>query len=206
MEEKLSTQDATEPPPASQSGMFAHQSPGLTNLARPHMFLFEPVGPRVPLSVYLEGREAVRKYSGKSKTKNRYTTRIQILGEAKFQDLECTTVRIETIDANGKPRSRTDLWLAKKRNLIPIRRLNYSYRESKDLPCSESLVKSWQEIHPGIWFPEQTLTERFDSIILRRELIQVTSWRNDYQLETIELNPVLPDDTFTKLELSTEAK
>ncbi|HAH45583.1 MAG TPA: hypothetical protein DCM07_12150, partial [Planctomycetaceae bacterium] len=42
MEDKLRNQGATEPPRLEQDGMISDQSPGLTDLARPHMFLFEP--------------------------------------------------------------------------------------------------------------------------------------------------------------------
>jgi len=185
--------------------MISDQSPGLTDLARPHMFLFEPARPRVPLSVYLAGREAIRKYAGESTSESRFTTRIQITGREKLQELDCTTVRIEMFDTNGKPRSRTDLWLAQDRNLIPIRKLDYSYRQSKELPCSESRVETWQEVREGVWFPRKTFIERYDSNILRRELIQVTSWRNDYEVESIELNPELPEDVFTRLNIPPDA-
>lgn len=190
-------------PRISKRGMISDQTSGLINLARPHMLLLELGGPRVPLSVYLKGTEAVRKFTGNSKSKSKSRTRVQIRGTEKVQDLECTLVRIETVDSTGKPRSRRDLWLAQKRNLIPIRSLSFAYRESTELPSSESLVETWHKVRPDVWYPRKAYTERYNSIILKRKGKQQSSWRKDYNVETVELDPQLPEDIFTKLDFET---
>jgi len=187
-----------EQPRIQKKGLISDQTTGLINLARPHMLLLELGGPRVPLSIFLKGTEAVSAFTGNSKSKS--TTRVQIRGTEKIQGLECTTVRLETFDSTGKPRVRRDLWLARDRNLIPIRSLSFTYHISTELPNTESLVEAWYEVRPGVWFPRKTHTERYNSIILKREGRQQSSWRKEYIIESVELDPQLPDDNFTKLD------
>lgn len=190
-------------PRIRKRGMISDQTPGATNLARPHMLLFEFIGSRVPLSVYLKGTEAVREFTGNSEPKSKYRTRVQVRGTEKVQGLECTLVRIETVDDQGMPRSRRDLWLARERNLIPVRKLCFYNRDSTELPNMECLVEAWQEVRPGVWFPRKAYTERYNSMILKRKGKQQTSWRYDYNVEKVGLNPKLPKDIFTKLNFET---
>ncbi|QDT96804.1 outer membrane lipoprotein-sorting protein [Gimesia aquarii] len=190
-------------PRIRKKGIISDQTPGVINLARPHMLLFEFIGSRVPLSVYLKGIEAVREFTGDSELKSKYKTRVQVRGIEKVQGLECTVVRIETVDPTGNSQSRRDLWLARDRNLIPIRKLCFYYRDSTELPNMECLVEAWQEVRPGVWFPRKAYTERYNSMILKRTGKQQTSWRYDYSVETVELDPKLPKDIFTKLDFET---
>lgn len=194
------TAEGKEEPARNQKRGLISDSPSRTmNQTSPHRFLFESEQLPVPLSSSLTGKEAVQAITGKSVA----NTRVTKLGTETFQGLVCTTLQMETFDSTGKPRSRTDLWLARDRNLIPIRREDFIYHVSKELPISVSLVETWQEVSPGVWFPSQAHTDYYRARLGKRNSGQTPSKRKEYRLESIELNPQLPADIFTKLEFET---
>lgn len=171
--------------------------PNLSNLARPHMFLRGPGGQTYPLSVYLEGIEAINDYLD---TLNSYTLETRIIGTEKFQGLECIKIVTKLISSTGKPMGRRETWLAKDRNLIPVRLLSYKYRWSKEDPIAVSTVDAWKEVQPGVWYPMKTHYDQYNSLLKeltgKRELM----WRRQYDVKSLTLNPPQrAPDVFTKL-------
>lgn len=178
----------------------------LPNLARPHMFLMENGGPQVPLSTYLKSIKAIHSFPGRYYLRKDATLNVQILGTEEFQGLECTRIILEIIDPKGTPRTRRELWLARDRNLIPVRSLGYTYRDSKEMPIAEAIVDEWQEVRPGVWFPRQAHYKRFDSFTVRRKGQQKLSWQVKYNINSVHLDPQFPPDVFTTLKFPSGTK
>ncbi|MAC56343.1 MAG: hypothetical protein CME31_27760 [Gimesia sp.] len=194
--ESMSDEENKEPPRNQKRGLISDSPSGTLNQTSPHRFLFDSGQLPVSLSSFLTGKEAEQAITGKSAL----TARVTKLGTETFQGLVCTTLQLETFDSTGKPRSRTNLWLSQDRNLIPVRREDFNYHVSKELPISASLVEAWQEVSPGVWFPNQAHTEYYRAREGKRNSEQKPSRRKEYTLESIELNPQLPTDIFTKLD------
>ncbi|MCH9653224.1 MAG: hypothetical protein K0U86_15370 [Planctomycetes bacterium] len=188
-------------PGMRRSGEISDKTPSISSFARPHMFLSASEKSHVPLSTYLEGAKAITAYPGSDADLRKMYFEKQILGTEKFQGLQCIKVKMELVGSNGKPSSRHEIWLAKERNLIPVRRLDYKYRWSKEIPVSESIVDEWKELRPGVWFPMKAHTNRYNFLskkpIEKRELM----WRRQYAVKSITLNPPQrAPDVFNKLE------
>ncbi|WP_417380719.1 hypothetical protein [Gimesia sp.] len=193
--ENFKTEGSEEPPHIQKRGLISDRPSRLSNQTSPHRFLFEPAYLPASLSRFLTGKEAVQAETGKPAA----NTRVTETGTETFQELKCTTLRMETLDSAGKARSRTDLWLAQDRNMIPVRKQYFIYHVSKKLPISESLIETWQEVSPGIWFPKQAHTNHYYARLGKLEPGQKPSKRIEYTLKSIELDPQLPADIFTKL-------
>ncbi len=191
----------------SWGGMEEH-SPVLTNLSRPHMLLLEMGAPNVPLSIYMQGAKAVLAYPNPGYFPKGKELRLSDLGSAEFQGLDCRRILIEVLSGNGRPSHRRDVWLAVDRNFIPVRKVAYTYRISKVIPGSESIVDEWQEIRPGVWFPVKAHTIAYDSDAIKRQGKQVPRWEKEYSVDSISLEPLTTAETFTKLDfpLGTEVE
>lgn len=193
--EQLRTQSA---------GQISDEPPSLTNLARPHMFLLESGCPKVPLSTYLKGREAVLAHPNPSFVSGG-DIEVQLLGVAEFQELECVRILIDTV-INGVPYNGWELWLAPERNLIPVRKVAYTYRWSNDVPLAESTVDEWKEIRPDIWFPIKAHTDAYDFRTVQEEGKTKLRWRKQYDVESVSLEPKTNPATFNELEFPAGTK
>ncbi|WP_339730555.1 hypothetical protein [uncultured Gimesia sp.] len=183
----------------SSKGGISDKPMPLPNLARPHMFLLENVGLKIPLSTYLKGAKAIRSYPGPSQLRKGTKLKVQILGSEACQGLLCTKISIEYIDPKGTPRSRREFWLAQDRNLTPVRNLSYTYRDSKEMPIAEAIIDEWQEVSPGVWFPRQAHYNRFGSMTVKREGRQELSWHVTYDVNRVQLEPQFSPEVFTTL-------
>lgn len=193
-----------EEPEYERRGQISDEIPSLSNLVRPHMFLLDGGWSKVPLSTYLKGTNAILAYPNPGHFDEKIVIEVEILGQEEFQGLTCTKIRTETSHLNGTRYAGCELWLAQDRNLIPVRKVSYTYRWSKTIPVAESIVDEWQEVSPGAWFPRKAHTDRYDSLKIKREGQQQLSWRKAYKVESIELNPTIPKEAFSKLDFPPE--
>lgn len=180
-------------------GLVSDEHPSLTNLARPHMLLLEAGCPQVPLSTYLKGHEAVLAHPNPSYFPGDTQIVLRDLGAADFAGLHCRRILIDSyvrdVLYNG-----WELWLAEERNFIPARNVAYTYRDSKDMPVADSAVDEWQELRPGIWFPKMAHTDRYDSFVVSNKGEKRLSWRTEYEVRSVTLEPETTPATFTELE------
>lgn len=196
-----------EKKPHETQGQISDQIPRLPNLARPHRLL-QPFSQQVPLSISLQGPKAVRSFKGLEEPPpgSSHTTRTQVLDSVEFQGHPCTRVRMELVNTQNETYARYEYWLAEDRNLIPIRLLRFDARDftalptSSFLPTSESFVTDWLEVQPGVWYPQKASVKRFDWSLLRSKDQQVLAWRMDYEVHSVELNPVVKASEFTQLD------
>jgi len=170
----------------------------MLNLLRPHMLLFEQ-GLRVPLSTWFKGQDALAASPGWPHYNDGRTYQVQLLGEEEIKGLNCIKVRIEQFRADGKQSEKIILWLARDRNLLPAQAVFYQPGRSEEVPQAEAWVDEWQEVRPGVWFPLKFHKDRLNWIVYTLKRKQQVGWRKEYQFESIELDPPLAEDTFTKL-------
>ncbi|MFI4850136.1 MAG: hypothetical protein ACIAZJ_13610 [Gimesia chilikensis] len=180
-------------------GDITHEQVRMENLLRPHMLLSNH-GPRVPLSTWLKGTSAVAASPGLPNYDNRTAYTTEILGEETVQGLKCIKVQIDRRRNSGKSELRDVLWLARERNLLPVQAETYQLSRSAEIPQSEAWVDEWLEVRPGIWFPRTFHADRLDWIMYVLKKKQQVGWQKAYVVESVELDPSLPADSFTKLE------
>ncbi|QDT86040.1 outer membrane lipoprotein-sorting protein [Gimesia chilikensis] len=180
-------------------GDITHEQVRMENLLRPHMLL-SYYGPRVPLSTWLKGTAAVAESPGLPNYNNGSSYKADILGEETVQGLKCIKVQIDRRRNSSKSEHRDVLWLARERNLLPVQAVTYQFSRSTDIPQSETWVDEWLEVRPGVWFPRTFHTDRLDWIMYVLKKKQQVGWQKAYVVESVELDPSLPADTFTKLE------
>ena len=194
-------QEKTEQKQIQDRGQISDEYPSLTNFARPHMYLLSNGCPKVPLSTYLKGMQAVLSHPNPSYVAPGSTIKVQLLEDSEFKGLKCKRILVDTILSNGTRHNGWELWLALDRNLLPVRNFSYTYRWSKEIPIAESIVDQWREVHPGIWFPIKIHTDRYNSFIVKREGKQTLSWRRQEHVTSVELDPQnLAEPTFTQLD------
>ena len=195
------TGNPEEPRLVKKSGRISHEYPSLTNYARPHMYFLSSGAPKVPLSTYLKGIEAVLACPNPSYVSPGSKIKVQLFDDEEFQGLKCKRLLIDVILSSGIRHNGWELWLARDRNLIPVRNISYTYRWSEEIPVAESTVDEWQEIRHGVWIPVRFHTDRYNSFIIKREGKQQLKWRKQEHVKSIKLDPQdLPQDVFTKLD------
>lgn len=157
---------------------------------RPHMLLLRYNFLMVPLSVYLEGHEAMAAHPNGHWNRG-YVLRNSYEGECEYQGLKCHRVRITTFlspDAD-EPHDSWELWLAEERNLIPVRRLAFTFRISDTIPVGEATVHEWKELQPGVWFPMHATMVSYSKPLLEREGRQESQWRKEFTVDSVSLTP-----------------
>lgn len=170
-------------------------APVLSNLARPHMLLLEDGAPQVPLSVYLQGQEAIAQYPNPGYFPRGASIQVTDKGVGQVQGMNCRRILIDTV-INGAPHNGWELWLAKERNMIPARIIAYTYRWSAILPTADKYVYAWEQLAEDTWIPAKVQITRYDSQELKLGK-KVISWRKHYSIEDPTLAPTIASDTFT---------
>ena len=157
---------------------------------RPHMLLLRYNFLMVPLSVYLEGHEAMAAHPN-GHWNNGYVLRNSYEGECEYQGLKCHRVRITTFLSpdSDRPHDAWELWLAEERNLIPVRRLAFTFRYSETIPVGEAFVDKWEELQSGVWFPMHATIVSYNKPLLKREGRQEAQWRKEFTVDSVSLAP-----------------
>jgi hypothetical protein len=168
------------------------------NTVRPHMLLIRTMHYGFPLSIYMQGDEAVYAYPD-----NRLTEGLKVhcecRGPADFEGHACQKIWITTSLSSGQPHDRWVLWLAEDRNYIPIHVESYTFRWSKDLPVSEANATDWKELQPGVWFPMKAVHVRYDSGDIQSGKKMVT-WHETYKVDQVSLAADYDDNYFKDVE------
>lgn len=163
----------------------------------PHMIWTDTwAGP--PLSVLLQGRDAIRAALG---TRNTFTVRVQDLGEEERDGLRCRLLRVDLIRDDGTQGPAVELWLAHERNLIPVRSAFFVTGDSAT-PDRLTTVLEWHEPSPGVHFPKLLLDEGFDPSITSADERQLPVSRREWAVESVATTCQRPDSDFETLEFS----
>ncbi len=128
--------------------------------------------------------------------------------DEKIDGNDCVVVRLHTIDPDSKTKEKLEdyhyfiyLWLAVDRNYLPIQMMR-SFQPAKDLSKSDVFcqLKDLREISPGIWFPYFIEYKTYDSYILSKEHRHVQDTFETFKIESVRLNPDVPDSLFSDIE------
>lgn len=179
-------------------------SAGWAPTIAPHRFLLEYMFEGIPLSVILEGDQAIRNHDS---TQLGESHRIEIddLGEATSNDLACRKVAIRYVDAKtGLTTDRIELYLAIDRNFLPVRRLNYSRKWSLEICKSVAIVEELMQLGPGIWYPKIVSQTDYRTDAIRETGEKIPGSVQTYTITQVDLNPDYPIEFFQKLEIAVE--
>ncbi len=161
----------------------------------PHTIPLRWARTAVPLSTFLSGREAILAHPRGTKgdvASNLFPT-ASYGGEETLNGLRCHKITLDHVRNKGTSTERTTgrraYWLAADRNYLPIKTESYNYFYSKDVPIEEAVLENLQEIQPGRWFPFTSSITVMDGITLRKENRPVVSWKREYTVTDVLLNP-----------------
>lgn len=126
------------------------------------------------------------------------TRNVTYRGERTFHGLRCHVVSIAcVIVERSEEFSRWELWLAEDRNYIPVRRLDFRYIISKNLPEGEGEVDGFREIEAGVWFPSSARAVGYRPLVLQEKGAQQLDWERRYSVEEVSLHPQYPPEYFS---------
>lgn len=114
--------------------------------------------------------------------------------------LFCHRIRREIMPNNdGKVTNTYRMWLARDRNLIPIRSgFVPPSRRSDKLPTGICAVTKLEELEPGIWMPiswKYTAYNGSEKMGLSEDRM-IENWRRDFQVDSARLNPEVDPKLF----------
>jgi hypothetical protein len=111
-------------------------------------------------------------------------------GDERVGDLYCHKIK----------RGSSYLWLARDRNLLPVRQEWHLSDPRVKLPYSVDYVNELREVRLGLWFPERTTHMSFEESYLFENRPRV-SWRRDMRVEELTVEPKVDDKLFTMIEI-----
>ncbi len=168
---------------------------------RPHTLLLRNSSLPVPLSVYLRGHDAIAAIAG-----NKWLQYLELVitygGEDEFEGLKCQKVVVTTVlPGSDDPQLTTsELWLAERRNYLPIRVFLWDLKRSAEIPRVDGFVSELRELKPGIWFPVSAQVTSYEPFTLQSEGKQQLGLREEYFVESASLEPQYDLAYFSDLE------
>lgn len=160
----------------------------------PHALPLRRKHVKVPLSIWLQGREAIRAHlNGEiDKTTELYDQTLSYLGLETVDDLECAVVSVAYYRRGGDPEkliSRRHFWLAVDRNYLPIQTKHFSLGLSDELPMTKTSLQDLRELAPGVWFPFVSTIAVYDRGSLRDDGKYVVGSSEELVVEKAMLDP-----------------
>lgn len=156
----------------------------------PHNLLLHGTPFVAPLSVLLSGSKAMQAHP-LQKSDPDYFFEPKYLGERQFNNLTCHVVSLTSgpLRPSKKETVRKVFWLVESKNYLPVRIQSFTFKYSKDIPSAEGIIDEFKEVEPGLWFPIKGSYTTYNKNILKNERKQILQWRNDFEVETVLLNP-----------------
>lgn len=187
---------AVDPPRKPQISASLHfESKDWLRPIRPHTLLFHDGSINSQLlSAYLA--------SGWSDQHNGYSMMVEYVGDEQIDGLHCYKLKCSE-GQNGKSFAYWFVWLARDRNLLPLRK---EWREpgwSQKLPTGISFVEDLREIRPGQWSPFRAIDlahQKWDVNGLNAGHI-LLQWRRDVVVDRATLDPQVGDGLFGSVEV-----
>jgi peroxiredoxin len=122
---------------------------------------------------------------------------VAYVGEDRRDGLECDVIQI------GQEHLATFdyLWLARDRNLIPVRIEQHSKQANRSLPVAFAQVTEMREVQKGVWLPFKIRQLGSDLNYWTRNRVGrvLFDWRRDLSIDSVSLSPTSPQDTEAKL-------
>lgn len=159
------------------------------NAFRPHTILLDRYFVRVPLSVYLEGGEAVSKHPQAGAYKD-HQVETTVLGYETMEGKKCIQVKILFYPLqNPELVSSLVVGIDPEKNYIPVKYTGYSDYLSKTVYMNTCCVTEWKEVDPGIWVPKKMARKANDSYELEKNGKVLVSNEDETKVESVTLTP-----------------
>ena len=166
-------------------------------LLRPHTLLFHD--DRINSQ-----RLAAFLASGWYDTVNHYPLTVEYVGDERIDGLTCHKLKCSIpLKGSPVPDNFFFLWLARDRNLLPIRHEWRGPKSSEKLPTGISYVEDLREIRAGMWCPFRT-TELAHQAHSGSGLVAnniVLQWRRDRQVDKAVPDPKVDEKLFRMVEV-----
>jgi hypothetical protein len=124
--------------------------------------------------------------------------KVEYLGEAPSGGLPCYVLAIQPARARA-PAFKSLLWLAKERNLIPVR--FEQYRAGETLPIRLEIVDKFHQPSPGVWYPAHKtryiFRQQIPPAVRDGYLFVDQCW--DYTVQTVSFDPAAPEGSFGQI-------
>jgi len=166
-------------------------------LRPPHSLLFEEVAACESLAKFLQ--------SGWYDELAGARMEVEYEGDEQIDDLICHRLNCNLPKLlPTTPKSHFVAWLARDRNLLPVRREQYDEKDHGTLPIAVSFTSAMREVQPGCWFPVQSSIlqlQRND----RNSLVMncfVLRGRIDWGVIHVTLGPMVDGEFFSELQIS----
>ena len=133
---------------------------------------------------------------------NQYPMKVEYVGDEQIGELMCHKLKCN-LQNNS-----INLWLARDRNLIPLRHEWHEPRWHATLPTGVSFAEDFREIRPGIWCPYRITNLAFqkhsrDGLVVNQVVLQ---WKHDVTVERVTLAPNVDDRLFSELSIPAGTK
>ncbi|HEV3342039.1 MAG TPA: redoxin family protein [Pirellulales bacterium] len=173
-----------------------------SQLYPPHTWGMYPLWVNFPLSVYLQGTEAIQKHAKSFKSPAAGGRVFEIAkaeptveGDDAIDGLPCIKLRCRRWYRETDQPVTEELWLVPGRNYLCAKAVTYAGEGNRAVVHNESVVTEWAEPAPGLWLPKRVEMRFFNRPgpgnareVRRRETLT---------LEKATVNPAYPADRFS---------
>ncbi len=127
---------------------------------------------------------------------------VEYVGDERIDGLHCYKLKCSEGE-NGESFAYWFVWLARDRNLLPLRQESGGPAWSQELPTGISFVEDLREIRPGQWIPFRAIHLAHDKIDAKglsagHILLQ---WRKDVAIDRATFDPQVGDALFSSVEV-----
>jgi len=179
--------------------------PDYTRLVRAHNMIFD-----THLAGQFGKSLSTLLHSGWLNRRQKVPLAVEYVGDERAGGLYCYKLKCTESNPSVKDAKMQGgwyLWLARDRNLIPVRLEWFEPGWSLKLPSGIHYVEDMREIRLGLWFPYRTVRLSFQrwvrGLCENRILLQ---WRREINVTSLKLDPVIDERLFTSLDVPASAE
>jgi len=191
------SQGSADQPPQHWASLYSHDSTGM-GLARPHTMVFVGESSRGALSAFMR--------SGMFNVRMKVKMTVEYVGDERVAGLYCHKLKWSLPQKGGRKPNLNQyyfIWLARDRNLIPVRHQWFDPGWSEKLPGGLDYVDDLREIRRGVWFPLRTIELCFENwgsgVCENRILLR---WRRDIDVTSLKFDPVVDNRLFDSVQVA----
>lgn len=172
----------------------------------PHSMMLSHAQLYGPLSLLLQGDLAVQNsaYAGQLKKMQKVKFKGRTVSVERVDEFTCDKVEL-VFSIDQIESARIELWLARERNLIPVKMAHYTSPKPRIMTGSGE-IQAWREVHEGVWSPARCLLNTYGGDETRESYREEGGYSSTTTVEKINLNPSYTRDYFSKVEVPKGAK
>jgi beta-lactamase regulating signal transducer with metallopeptidase domain/uncharacterized GH25 family protein len=125
---------------------------------------------------------------------------MEYMGEERIDALDCYKLLWSPSYNNGRVNSSIVIWLARDRNLLPIRM--ECHRSGEKHPTSVASVDELRELRPGLWFPVKATILAYQNVMIDSSVNpEALQWRRQITVDEVALDPEVDAKLFSTVEV-----